>query len=204
MEESKKNIDIEYLEMVWEKQDKELSQLFILQEKAVKELIDSRKVTYCEKMLRNKSFMLLFCGIVLVYLIANIQLFVAESKYLIPFIVLVVLFLISIMWYLKSIAILRIVNKPTSSTIDVASAVQKLKKRELLEMILSFVVALPLLVGCLPPITSKIFNRLDFYTHISSYLPVMVVGIVLSIIVGLIYYYLNSQRIKMIWNEECE
>lgn len=191
-------IDFEKIEKMWATQNERLSKVNILQENTVQMLIHSSRATQCGRLGRNKVFMLTLCGIALFYLISNMAKFVYDIKYLIPFVVLSTLLATSIVGYMKTLSIIKVVSDPSSQTSVVYDSVKKLRRREKKEMVISFIVALPLLLFCLPPITSRLFNRLDFYSNFMAYLPAMVIGAILSLIVGVLYYYHNMRRIDII------
>lgn len=187
--------NFQLFEQAFDKKFADLQNVSLVQENSIKFLLQNKTECTFNKFLFNKLFMCLFSGIVLFYLSSNYSLYLNEIKYLIPFIALEILFLSSFMWYIWVLYLVMRSNRLQQPIVEVELYSQKLKSAEKIELISSFAIALPILIICLPPITSLTFDRLDFYSHITDYLPAMIIGIVISIVLGI---YLYKQNIKLL------
>ena len=203
MDTKKDNSDIlELLGKAWNDKDGKIVIITSDQEEEIRQLIRSRRNTQSDKLFRNKAFMLAFCGIVLFYLFANLRLYITDIKYFLPFVGLTIVFGFSVFYYARVLHLILDIGNPKKASKDVALYVAKLRILEKKEMIYSLAIAMPVLIVCLPPITSLTFNRLDFYQNIMAYLPVMIAAVVLSILTGYIYYRKNMETINEYANFE--
>lgn len=203
MDTKKDNSDIlELLGKAWNDKDGKIVIITPNQEEEIRQLIRSRRNTQIDKLFRNKAFMLAFCGIVLFYLFANLRLYITDIKYFLPFVGLTLVFGFSVFYYARVLHLILDIGNPQKVSKDVAIYVAKLRILEKKEMIYSLAIALPVLIVCMPPISSLTFNRLDFYQNITAYLPVMIAAVVLSILTGYIYYRKNMETINEFANFE--
>jgi hypothetical protein len=197
MDTKKDNSDIlELLGKAWNDKDGKIVIITPNQEEEIRQLIRSRRNTQSDKLFRNKAFMLAFCGIVLFYLFANLRLYITDIKYFLPFVGLTLVFGFSVFYYARVLHLILDISNPQKASKDVALYVAKLRILEKKEMIYSLAIAMPVLIVCLPPITSLTFNRLDFYQNITAYLPAIIVSIVLSLIGSYVYYSRNIEAIN--------
>ncbi len=181
------------------------SKIFVIkpeQEKEIKQIIRSRRKTQLEKLFRNKACILVFCGIVLFYLLAHWSLYTSAIKYLLPFVGLVVLFAASIAGHAYELHLILGMGSANATSKKVALNMAKLRIFEKKEFVASLCIALPVLIACLPPITSLTFNRSDFYQNLTAYLPAIIAGIVVSLIAGCIYYRKKTHTINEFANIE--
>ena len=193
---------LELLQKAWTDND---SKIFVIkpeQEKEFKQIISSRRNTQLEKLFWNKACMLVFCGIVLFYLLAHWRLYTTDIKYLLPFVGLAVLFAASIAGYAYVLHLILGMGAANATSKKVALNVAKLRIFEKKEFIASLCIALPVLITCLPPITSLTFNRPDFYQNITAYIPATIAAIAISLIAGCIYYRKNMATINEFANIE--
>lgn len=197
MDTKKDNSDIlELLGKAWNDKDGKIVIITPNQEEEIRQLIRSRRNTQIDKLFRNKAFMLAFCGIVLFYLFANLRLYITDIKYFLPFLGLALVFGFSVFYYARVLHLILDIGNPQKVSKDVAIYVAKLRILEKKEMIYSLAIALPVLIVCMPPISSLTFNRLDFYQNITAYLPAIIVSIVLSLIGSYVYYSRNIEAIN--------
>ena len=197
MDTKKDNSDI--LELLGKARNEKDSKIVIItpyQEEQIRQLIRSRRKTQSDKLFWNKAFMLAFCGIALFFLLANLRLYITDIKYFLPFLGLALVFGFSVLYYARVLHLILDICKPQKASKDVAIYVAKLRILEKKEMIYSLAIAMPVLILCLPPIISLTFNRLDFYQNITTYLPAMIVSIVLSLIGSYVYYSRNIEAIN--------
>ena len=197
MDTKKDNSDIlELLGKAWNDKDGKIVIITSDQEEQIRQLIRSRRNTQRDKLFWNKAFMLAFCGIALFFLLAHLRLYITDIKYFLPFLGLALVFGFSVFYYARVLHLILDIGNPQKVSKDVAIYVAKLRILEKKEMIYSLAIAMPVLIVCLPPITSLTFNRLDFYQNITAYLPAIIVSIVLSLIGSYVYYSRNIEAIN--------
>ena len=197
MDTKKDNSDIiELLEKAWNEKDGKIVIITPNQEEEIRQLIRSRRNTQSDRLFRNKTFMLAFCGIALFYLLANLRLYITDIKFFLPFVGLTFVFGFSVFYYARVLHLILDISNPQKASKDVALYVAKLRILEKKEMIYSLAIAMPVLIVCVPPISSLTFNHLDFYQNITAYLPAMIVSIALSLIGSYAYYSRNTGTIN--------
>ncbi len=194
-------MNLEEFKMQWQQYDEKLSKLIIIQQKTVNKIITSRIFTLLDRLKTKKIVMGLFCGTVLFYLIANYSLYINDYRYCIPFIVVSLIFTISLAYYAKMVLLIHSFNLNSHTIVACQHKISKIKINEKREGYLSLMVACPLLLICLPPLTSITFNRLNFYENLTAYLPGLVIAAIIAAAYGIYIYKRNIKIIKDIEQE---
>ncbi len=60
--------------------------------------------------------------------------------------------------------------------VDFSINVSELQLYEKREILLSFVIALPVLLFTLPQVFAVLFDRQDFYSNFTTHLPILIIG----------------------------
>ena len=184
----------------WNLYCKQLNQDVSCNQRMLEGIVKQKTILYQNRLLYQKLLMLVFCLFIVIYLITNISLFLMEIRNAIPFFLVLILFVFSIIGYGKYLIKLRKVSKYNLEVVDFATNTCELQLYEKREMLLSFFIALPILLLTLPQIFSVLFERKDYYSNIMSHLPILIIGCLLSICVGYIIYRKNYALIDGIKN----
>lgn len=164
--------------------------------KQIAEGIAKQKTAYFQnQLLFRKIFMLVFCLSIIIYLLANVGLYLTEVRNAVPFFIVVLIFAVSTIRYGTYLYRLSKTNRYEQSVVGFATHINKLQLYEKKEMLLSFFVALPILLFTLPQVFSVLLERQDFYGNITAHLPVLLIGCLLSISIGYVMYKKNKSAI---------
>ncbi len=189
-------MDLEKLKSVWKKYTEKLPMEPLTQEEAIKIAIHKKVMNRVNYLIFIKAFLAISMGISFFYFASYYYLYINDYKYTIPFIIVSIILLVSFVFYVYWVILMLKININTNTLVLYAKAIGKIRLAEKWEMLISLIVAVPLMLICLPPLTSLMLNRIDFYTNMNLYLPKMLLIAVLSVIGGLLYYWKNYRIIK--------
>ena len=182
----------------WNAYSNQLHQSIRTSQKIMEGIVKQKATLYQNKLLYQKVFMFVFCLSFVVYLIANTRLFFAEVRNAAPFVMVLALFIISAVGYAIYLFRLKKANNCTETVAEFATNISKLQLYEKREMLLSFFIALPILLLTLPQVFSVLLERQDFYINLNAHLPILIIGCLLSISLGYVIYRKNSALIESI------
>ncbi len=136
--------------------------------------------------------------IITIITLINYKLFIDDKRYLISFI----LFLcILIPYTIHEIYLLNLLNKHNNLETNIISKIKSInlyKKHNKIQTILSLLIGIPVVLICLPPILFKFFNQGDFYSKLDILFPKLIIGVIISLIIGTIFYIRNIKTLKKI------
>ncbi len=188
----------EELRKEWEKYNENLSGIPILEEEQVRNMLQSKTATKLNIVILYKLVFALSFGYFAVWLMTNYTLYTDDYRYLIPFILLFLIYLGSSVFYFHRVQALYKVkkNRNTYNKEDYIKSITTLQLFEKWEWIIVLSAACPLLIVCAPIVFSKILDRPDFYDNVDSYmLIVFSIPVLISIIPG---FYLYRKTCKWI------
>ena len=184
----------------WNLYCEQLNQSVSCNQRMLEGIVRQKIILYQNGLLYRKLLMLTLSFSIVIFLITNISLFLNETRNAVPFFLVLILFVFSIIGYGKYLIKLRKVSNYQRAVVNFATNVSELQHYEKREMLLSFFVALPILLLTLPQIFSVLFEREDFYGNFMSHLPILIIGCLLSIFVGYVMYRKNYALIDSIKN----
>lgn len=195
---TKEELKIDNYIQSWNTYRNQLEQNIAYNQKILEGIVKQKTILLHNKLLYKKLLMLAFCFAVVIYMLANINLFLTEIRNAVPFFLVLLLFTVSTIGYGRYSVKLKKANNYKLGVVKFATNINKLLIYEKREMLLSFYVALPILLLTLPQVFSVLFQREDFYSNFSTHLPILIIGCLLSISVGYIVYKKNYTLLSSI------
>lgn len=195
---TKEELKIDNYIQSWNTYRNQLEQNIAYNQKILGGIVKQKTILLHNKLLHKKLLMLAFCFAVVIYMLANINLFLKEIRNAVPFFLVLLLFTVSTIGYGRYLVKLKKANNYKLGVVKFATNINKLQIYEKREMLLSFCVALPILLLTLPQVFSVLFQREDFYSNFSTHLPILIIGCLLSISVGYIVYKKNYTLLNSI------
>ncbi|MBR3426597.1 MAG: hypothetical protein IKG95_01510 [Bacteroidales bacterium] len=182
----------------WNAYRNQLQQSVNTSQRILEGIVHQKATLSQNRLLFRKMFMFVFCLSFVVYLFAHSRLFLSDVRNATPFFMVLALFVTSAIGYAMYLFRLKKTYNYTEAVVDFTTNINKLQLYEKREMLLSFFIALPVLLLTLPQVFSVLLERQDFYSDLTSHLPVLIIGCLLSLSFGYVVYRKNSSFIESI------
>ncbi len=190
----------EELRKEWEKYNENLSKLPILEEEQIRRVLNSKTAFKLNVLILYKLFFALSLGYIGIWLMVDYKLFIYDYRYLLPFIILFIIYFGSSAFYFYRVhAIYKIKkNRNTYDKKDFIKIITTLQLFEKWEWVITLGICCPLLLICAPIVISKVQNDINFYENIDSYIPGIIFSAVVSIIPAFFLYRRTCKWINRI------
>lgn len=181
-------MEIEDLKKEWDQYHEKLTRISIVKENSIKKSLSANIDKKVNGVLLYKILGIAIFGILSLYLAVRYELFIHDTKYLLPFIGFMILSIIFIVFYIYEIYILTRIDISRSTLKESLNATHKMMKYERIELFFTFTALIPILFITLIPLLTLALNRPNFYENLGLYILVSLVAIAIGLLISWFIY----------------
>ncbi len=181
-------MEIEDMKKEWDQYHEKLTGINILKENSFKKSLSANIDKKVNGVLLYKILGIVIFGILSMFLAVRYELFIHDTKYLLPFIGFMLLSILFIAFYIYEIYILTRIDTSRSTLRDSLSATHKMMKYEKIELFFTFTALIPILFITLIPLLSLALNRPNFYENMGLYIAVSFAAILIGLLITWFIY----------------